>query len=168
MEPLVIHSEPAQLRVAAVYADAPAERLLFAQYRLWMAGYSAGDADYWDRAFGILLRFAKPESAKILHREFHLFTRTLNERTRKEIIWRFSACRCLCQDEFFGVETDRRVSTKGPKCGKPRRYGAFGKWRCRVNIDGKPVARQSAPIKSFHFCADRARTGQRKHAASST
>jgi hypothetical protein len=38
MEPLVIHSEPAQLRVAAVYADAPAERLLFAQYRLWMAG----------------------------------------------------------------------------------------------------------------------------------
>jgi hypothetical protein len=48
-----------------------------------------------------LLRFAKPESAKILHREFHLFTRTLNERTRKEIIWRFSACRCLCQDEFL-------------------------------------------------------------------
>jgi len=65
------------------------------------AGYSARDPDYWECAFAILLRFATPELAKILHGKFRLFTQTLNERTRREIMWRFSACRCLCRDEFL-------------------------------------------------------------------
>jgi hypothetical protein len=101
MEPVLIHHDSTQSLIAAVHAEAPAERLFFAQYRLWMAGYSARDADYWECAYDVLLRFATPESAMILHGEFHLFTRTLNERARKEIMWRFSACRCLCMDEFL-------------------------------------------------------------------
>jgi hypothetical protein len=101
MEPVVIHSEATPAQISAVHADAPAERIFFAQYRLWMAGYSARDPDYWECAFAILLRFAAPELAKILHGKFRLFTQTLNERTRREIMWRFSACRCLCRDEFL-------------------------------------------------------------------
>lgn len=91
----------ARSMIAAVHADAPAERLLFAQFRLWMAGFSTGDADYWNCALGVLLRVAKPQTAMNLHGEFHRFTRLLNEGRQKEIQWRFSACRCLCRDEFL-------------------------------------------------------------------
>lgn len=97
----MIHGETTQSRITAVHADAPAERLFFAQYRLWMAGHASGDTDYWDCALDVLLRFTSPESAKILCGEFHQFTCTLNKRARKEILWRFSACRCLCMDEFL-------------------------------------------------------------------
>ena len=45
--------------------------------------------------------FRGPQSAKSLHAEFRLFTQTLNEQSNREIIWRFSACRCLCRDEFL-------------------------------------------------------------------
>lgn len=88
-------------QVTAVHADAPAERLFFAQYRLWMAGYCARDSLYWECAFDVLLRFVARESARVLHGQFQLFTRTLNEQARKEIIWRSSICRCLCRDEFL-------------------------------------------------------------------
>jgi hypothetical protein len=101
MEPAVIHSEATPAQISAVHADAPAERIFFAQYRLWMAGYSACDPDYWDCAFAILLRFTALESAKILHGKFRLFTQTLSEQTRRKIMWRFSSCRCLCRDEFL-------------------------------------------------------------------
>jgi len=96
-----MQQKTSQSRIAAVHADAPAERLFFALYRLWMAGYSSRDADYWECAFDVLLRFVGQESAKSLQAEFHLFTRALTEQTHKEIIWRFSACRCLCRDEFL-------------------------------------------------------------------
>jgi hypothetical protein len=101
MEPVLTHHESTQSQIAAVHANAPAEQLFFTQYRLWMAGYSSRDADYWDCAFDVLLRFAARESAKLLHGEFHLFTRTLNEWASKRIRWRFSACRCLSLDEFL-------------------------------------------------------------------
>ena len=95
-----MHSETPPAQIAAVHADAPAERVFFAQYRLWMAGYCARDKDYWDCAHAILRRFAAPAPAKILHANFRLFTQTLTEQSRREILWRFSACRCLCGDEF--------------------------------------------------------------------
>ncbi|HUI20208.1 MAG TPA: hypothetical protein VLZ74_04110 [Methylocella sp.] len=108
-------------QIAAVHADASAERLFFSQYRLSMAGYCSRDTDYWDWAFEVLLRFVDPESATILHTKFHIFTRTLKEWARKEIQWRFSACRCLCPDEFLVLrliaasqrndkETERRAA----------------------------------------------------------
>ncbi len=71
--------EISQSTIAAVHADAPAERLFFAQYRLCMAGYSTRDADYWDCALAVLRRFVGQESAKKLQAQFHLFTRALSE-----------------------------------------------------------------------------------------
>ncbi|WGJ14123.1 hypothetical protein QEV83_15920 [Methylocapsa sp. D3K7] len=97
----MMHSETPPAQIAAVHADAPAERVFFAQYRLWMAGYCARDKDYWDCALAILRRFAAPAPAKILHAKFRLFTQTLTEQSRREILWRFSGCRCLCGDEFL-------------------------------------------------------------------
>lgn len=97
----MIRNEATPARICAVHADAPAERLFFAQYRLQMAGHRARDPDYWDCALEILLRFAAREPAKILHGEFHLFTQTLNEWLGREIVWRFSSCRCLNMDEFL-------------------------------------------------------------------
>ena len=80
----MIHSETPPAQIAAVHADAPAERVFFAQYRLWMAGYCARDKDYWDCALAILRRFAAPAPAKILHANFRLFTQTLTEQSRRE------------------------------------------------------------------------------------
>ncbi|QBR71796.1 hypothetical protein CU048_11515 [Beijerinckiaceae bacterium] len=97
----MIQHDTAHPQITAVHADAPAERLFFAQYRLWMAGYCARDELYWDCAFDVLLRFVARESARVLHAQFHLFTRTLNEQARKEIVWRSSVCRCLCRDEYL-------------------------------------------------------------------
>jgi hypothetical protein len=101
MEAVMIQHDISQREIAAVHAEAPAERLFFAQYRLWMAGYCAGDPLYWECAFDVLLRFVARDSARILHGQFHLFTRTLNEQARKEIHWCSSICRCLCRDEFL-------------------------------------------------------------------
>jgi hypothetical protein len=101
MKDAMMQRETPRSQIAAVHVDAPAERLLFAQFSLWMAGYTSRDVDYWECAFDVLLRFATREPAKILHGEFHLFTRTLIEQTRKETMWRFSACRCLYLDELL-------------------------------------------------------------------
>jgi len=99
----MIEEETAQSRTVAVHADAPAERLFFTQFRLWMAGYSLQDPLYLDCAFDILLHFTPLNPAKVLYHEFQLFTRTLTEQTRREIVWRLAACRCICRDEFLAL-----------------------------------------------------------------
>ena len=86
-----MQQETSQSKIAAVHADAPTERLFFAQFRL-------RDADNWDCALAVLRRFVGQESAKKLQAQFHLFTGALNEQAHREIMWRFSACRCLCRD----------------------------------------------------------------------
>ena len=106
------HRELTQSQIAAVHANAPAERLFFTQYRLWMAGYSSRDADYWDCAFDVLLRFAARESAKLLHGEFHLFTRTLNEWASKTYQVAFLGLPLPLLGRISGVETDHRLATK--------------------------------------------------------
>jgi hypothetical protein len=94
------HENP-ELKIVAVHAEAAAERLFFAQYRLWMASHASQDPVYLDCAFEALLHFVAQDSARVLYAEFGLFTRTLAEQTRRVIRWRLSRCRCLCRDEFL-------------------------------------------------------------------
>lgn len=89
--------------IVAVHADTPTENLFFAQFRHWMAGYATRDAICWDFAWDALLRFVSEDSAKVLYSEFHLFTRTLNEQTKRPIAWRPDVCRCLYHDEFLAL-----------------------------------------------------------------
>lgn len=90
-------------QIVAIHADAPAEKLFFAQYRCWMAGYSTRDTYCWDLAWKALLRFVAPDSAKRLYGEFHFFTFTLNEQANRSIGWRPNVCRCLCRDEYLAL-----------------------------------------------------------------
>lgn len=87
--------------VAGVHADAPAEYLFFAQYRYWMAGYATRDMFCWDCAWDVLLRYVPPDAGKTLYAEFHFFTRTLSQRSRRPIGWLPDVCRCLCRDEYW-------------------------------------------------------------------
>ncbi|ACK49942.1 hypothetical protein Msil_0973 [Methylocella silvestris BL2] len=87
--------------VAGQHADAPAEHLFFAQYRYWMAGYATRDMFCWDCAWDTLLRYVAPEAGKALYAEFHLFTRVLNQSSRRPIGWLPDLCRCLCRDEYW-------------------------------------------------------------------
>ncbi|WP_395664776.1 hypothetical protein [Methylocella sp.] len=86
---------------AGVHADAPAEHLFFSQYRYWMAGFANRDMFCWDCAWDALLRYAPPDVAKTLYSEFHVFTRTLNQRSQRPIGWLPDLCRCLCRDECW-------------------------------------------------------------------
>ncbi len=89
------------LEVAGAHADAPAEHLFFAQYRYWMAGYATRDMFCWDCAWDVMLRYAPTDVAKMLYAEFHIFTRTLNQRAQRPISWLPDVCRCLCRDEYW-------------------------------------------------------------------
>jgi hypothetical protein len=96
-------NEETESQIVAVHAEAPAERLFFGQYRLWMAAHSSRDPLYLDYAFKALLNFVACDAAKELFCEFSWFTGTLTEQTRRPIGWRLSRCRCLCRDEFLAL-----------------------------------------------------------------
>lgn len=101
MEAIMAVDASAGSQVVAIHANAPAERLFFAQYRCLMAGYSTRHPFCWDWAWDVLLRFAAPDSAMELYGKFHFFIRTLNEQASRSIGWRADVCRCLCRDEFL-------------------------------------------------------------------
>jgi hypothetical protein len=78
---------------------AQAERLLFTEYRCWMAGYSTRDISCWEIAWNALAAAIGVEAARPLYGEFHCFVRTLLQTATRDIGWRPTACRCLCRDE---------------------------------------------------------------------
>jgi hypothetical protein len=80
-------------------AAGQAERLLFTEYRCWMAGYSTRDISCWEIAWNALAAALGVEAARPLYGEFHCFVRTLLETARRDVGWRPAACRCLCRDE---------------------------------------------------------------------
>lgn len=96
------HEKPAA-KIVAVHAEAPAERLFFGQFRLWMSAHGARDPRYLDYAFKALLHFVAFDAAQELFCEFGVFTGILTEQARAAIEWRLSRCRCLCRDEFLAL-----------------------------------------------------------------
>lgn len=79
--------------------DASAERLLFMQYRFWMAGYTMHDINCWEIAWISIAKAAGAEAAALLYGPFHGFVRTLLEQARRDLGWRPAACCRLCLDE---------------------------------------------------------------------
>jgi hypothetical protein len=84
---------------APIIAAAQVERLLFTEYRCWMAGYSTRDISCWEIAWNALAAAIGVEAARPLYGEFHCFVRTLLQTAARDIGWRPTACRCLCRDE---------------------------------------------------------------------
>ncbi|UDL95824.1 hypothetical protein LGH83_06375 [Lichenihabitans sp. PAMC28606] len=80
-------------------AAANAERLLFTNYRCWMAGYSTRDISCWEIAWNALAGTLGVDAARPLYGEFHCFVRTILETARRDIGWRPTGCRCPCRDE---------------------------------------------------------------------
>lgn len=91
--------EQRDVSARGAHATAPAETLLFTQYRCWMAGYSTRDITCWEIAWTALESTMGVGAARRLFGEFHGFVRAILETTRRDIGWRPAACRCLCPDE---------------------------------------------------------------------
>ncbi|MCI0466861.1 MAG: hypothetical protein L0Y57_07650 [Beijerinckiaceae bacterium] len=90
--------------IAGIHAQAPAEELFFAQYRLWLAAHATQNSFYLDCAFQHLLDVSGHACAKDLYRQFRSFTLTLLAQSRRAIGWRAFGCRCLGRDELLALK----------------------------------------------------------------
>ncbi len=91
------NSEPA---VTGIHADAPAEKLLIAQYRSWMHGHSCRNLAFLDCAWTKLAAGLPFESAKALFSECYIFMRILRRRACRQIEWRNDLRPGICDDEL--------------------------------------------------------------------
>lgn len=111
-------SETTQRQSIGAHRDAPAENLLFTEYRCWMAGFETRDVSCWEIAWGALAATLPLRAARLLFGDFHCFARSIREHATREVGWRPAACRCLCRDECIVlalVEASQRDRARGER-----------------------------------------------------
>jgi hypothetical protein len=83
--------------------EADAERLVGLGFRYWVAGYQAGDIDFWEEAWRIYANALGPRSAKTAVSELSAWVRAVSASARREIEVVSGAEGSFSRDECLAV-----------------------------------------------------------------
>ncbi|WP_020175532.1 hypothetical protein [Methyloferula stellata] len=85
--------------ITGIHANAPAEKMLIAQYRSWMHCDTCRNLGFLDCAWTTLATALPFESAKAVFSECYIFMRILRRRACRPIEWRNDLRPGICDDE---------------------------------------------------------------------
>ncbi len=107
---------PQRNDLCAACLSRPAERLVLAGLRGWLAGYSTGDIACWEAVWNEHAKHLGPQRAKPVMTELSALVRVLCQESQQPVDFYPPCCRGMCRDECLalGMVTGCQMAAWGP------------------------------------------------------